>query len=325
VIHSIFISVHSLKRQYDLAVAWNWDLDADFVSVIESAARVHGISVLQITRQNLDEVTEEISRGALEIGGYYDRASDEDDRFLPLTAMLENRFPANGSSGVHVVNPYAKAQRASDKALMHVELLANGIRVPHSLVIPSFDANPSYVVSAEYLRRLGSRFVAKPASSTGGGNGVLLGISSWEQVQAARESLREDKFLLQEIITPAYLGDFRAWFRIFFAFGETIPCWWDDQTHSYEEVSRDDEQNFGLSLLHETVRKIQQLCDLRFFSSEFAYSTSAEFVAIDYVNEICDMRPQSKFPNGVPDRIVEAIGRGLVRFFLEKKTNRSTY
>lgn len=317
--------MQTFNKHYDLAIAWTWDLDKDFVSAIEAAARNLGVSVIQVTTHNLDEVTRRISDGSLTIAGYFDRASDEDEQFLSITSMVENRFSANGTSSILTINPRTKAQRASDKATMHLELTAKGVRVPQSLIIPSFEEKSDYLLSAEDLTSLGSRFVVKPANSTGGSNGVRIGISSWEQVQEARESLRHDKFLLQERIKPAYLGDFRAWFRVFYAFGDTILCWWDDQTHVYEEVSFEDRQNFSLSVLHDSIRRIQEVCELDFFSTEFAYATAGEFVAIDYVNEICDMRPQSKFSNGVPDRVVTAISIGLVRFFLEKKTHPPTY
>jgi hypothetical protein len=32
-----------------------------------------------------------------------------------------------------------------------------------------------------------------------------------------------------------------------------------------------------------------------------------KFVVVDYVNEICDMRLQSKYPNGAPDVVVHRI------------------
>jgi hypothetical protein len=46
---------------------------------------------------------------------------------------------------------------------------------------------------------------------------------------------------------------------------------------------------------------------LEFFSSEIALTNDGLFVAVDYVNEICDMRLQSKHYDGVPDAIVAQI------------------
>jgi hypothetical protein len=55
------------------------------------------------------------------------------------------------------------------------------------------------------------------------------------------------------------------------------------------------------------MRKIQDVCQLDFFSSEIAITDDGAFVVIDYVNDICDMRLQSRHPDGVPDAVVEYI------------------
>ena len=305
-----------LNNHYSLVIAWKWELDAAFVSCIESMAAERGLTILQVTTENLDEATRRISEGSVTLDCYYDRASDEDAAFIPLTTAAEHRASMHGST-MRVINPRVYTQRASNKATMHSEFLAHGIRVPASLIIPPYESHPHYQATTEALRTLGSRFVAKPANTTGGGMGVVVGISTSEEIRSARAALPTDAFLLQEIIRPAYAGDFRGWFRVFYAFGESILCWWDDQTHAYEEIAPSDERYFGLTTLRDLIFKIQRICNLDFFSTEFAWATTGEFVAVDYVNEICDMRLQSKFPNGVPDTIVERIG-GLLIGTVEK-------
>jgi hypothetical protein len=52
------------------------------------------------------------------------------------------------------------------------------------------------------------------------------------------------------------------------------------------------------------MRTIQEVCSLDFFSSEIALTEEARFVVVDYVNEVCDMRLQSKHRDGVPDDVV---------------------
>jgi hypothetical protein len=52
---------------------------------------------------------------------------------------------------------------------------------------------------------------------------------------------------------------------------------------------------------------------LDFFSSEIALTEERKFVVVDYVNEICDMRLQSIFTDGVPDSVVEQIQRLLIK------------
>ena len=55
------------------------------------------------------------------------------------------------------------------------------------------------------------------------------------------------------------------------------------------------------------MRKIQKVCSLDFFSSEIALTEENTFVVVDYVNEVCDMRLQSKHVDGVPDEVVQRI------------------
>ena len=55
------------------------------------------------------------------------------------------------------------------------------------------------------------------------------------------------------------------------------------------------------------MRTIRKVCSLDFFSSEIALTEENTFVVVDYVNEVCDMRLQSKHKDGVPDDVVRRI------------------
>jgi hypothetical protein len=99
----------------------------------------------------------------------------------------------------------------------------------------------------------------------------------------------------------------RAWFRAYWAFGQVILCWWDDQTHAYSELLTDEEARLGLSGMRPIMETIRAACGLDFFSSEIAMTEERRFIVVDYVNEVCDMRLQSKFGNGAPDAVVRRI------------------
>jgi len=128
-----------------------------------------------------------------------------------------------------------------------------------------------------------------------------------KDVIETRQHHKNDKYLLQETVKPKFLNGNKAWFRVLYVFGEIIPCWWDDITHIYRRVSADDEERYGLSVLREMMKTIQKVCSLDFFSSEVALTEEHTFVVVDYVNEVCDMRLQSKHKDGVPDDIVRWI------------------
>ena len=61
------------------------------------------------------------------------------------------------------------------------------------------------------------------------------------------------------------------------------------------------------------LRRIAELTQMKFFSSEIAQVENGDFVLIDYVNDQCHMLSQSADPRmGVPDPVIAAIARTLV-------------
>jgi hypothetical protein len=82
----------------------------------------------------------------------------------------------------------------------------------------------------------------------------------------------------------------------------------------YDPVDPSDERFFGLGILRETASKIASACGLRFFSTELVITADDRIVAVDYVNEMCDLRLQSVTRNGVPDAVVQAIVDDIVTF-----------
>lgn len=303
------------ERIFDLGLAWNWELDRNFVETIGRHADAAGLTIFQVHRANIEDVTELVRKKKVGFRCFFDRASDEDENFAPLARMLLRRYRSHEEEKPALpINPHDLQHHAADKATMHLEFLTHGIAVPYTIIVSPYNHKTEVELSLSELAELGRPFIIKPANTTGGGIGVVTGAESLKEVLDARQAHKNDKYLLQETVRPAYLGDYRAWFRVFYAFGEIIPCWWDDQTHVYETIAPTEEQAFNLAELRTITRKIQEVCKLDFFSTEIAYTRNSTFVSVDYVNEICDMRRQSRFPDGVPDPIVENVAQLLVRF-----------
>lgn len=294
-------------ESFDLAVAWTWAPDVEFVRLLEKAVDARDARFLRIGTDNVRRTLHALQEGTLQISRILDRASDENEEFAPLARWVRERSQARDPTAPRPWNPHDLMVRAADKATMHLEFLSAGLAVPHTVILPPAAIHPQATVTRADIGSLGIPFVVKPANTTGGGNGVVMGVRSVEAVTAIRRSHPGDKYLLQETIRPAYLGDFRAWFRVFYVCGDVIPCWWDDQTHVYEEVSAEDERYFALDRVHAAVRTIANVCRLDFFSTELAHTPDGRLVAVDYVNEMCDMRVQSSTPNGVPDAVVQRI------------------
>jgi hypothetical protein len=196
---------------------------------------------------------------------------------------------------------------------MHLEFLSHGIDVPYTIIISPYDHQKEVELSLSTLAHLGRPFIIKPANTTGGGTGVILGAETLRDVIESRQHHRRDKYLLQEKIVPAPVNGKRAWFRVFWVCGTIIPCWWDDLTHVYALLSESESAMHELDHLQSITGKIGALCGLDFFSTEIAVTSGRRFVTIDYVNEICDMRLQSAHPDGVPDQVVREIAGTIVR------------
>jgi hypothetical protein len=309
-----------LCKKFDLAIAWNWEYDKNFIDRIEEIAHRRGISTYLIHPDNIQNVIEQVRNNSLYFRVLLDRASDVDEHFEPFAELsIQSELHKNPHQRIAVINPYDLMHRAADKATMHLEFLTNDIEVPYTLIIPSFRHDPAPRLTDDQLSVIGKPFIIKPANTTGGGIGVVLDAQSLSDVIEARQHYEHDKYLLQELINPVRHGDRKAWFRVFYAFGKVIPCWWDDVTHIYEPVTSEDEERFDLYALRILTKKIYRVCRLHFFSTEIATTINHKFVVVDYVNEMCDMRFKSATPDGVPNEVVDSIIHAMMEFVQNEK------
>lgn len=294
-------------KEFDLAIAFTWEYDEDYVALIERTLQSNGLTTFKVQDHNYDEVHFRLQNNELKFRFYLDRASDADDRFLPLAKLLSRRK-------TYIINNYSQVEFATDKATMHLEFIANGINTPFTIIISPYSKNKEIMLKLSELAKLGRPFIIKPANTTGGGLGVVTGAESLNDILRERQYLQDDKYLLQEKVTPLKLEGKRFWFRCFWAFGKIFPCWWDDMTHQYKILSEDEIRHYELEQLYRITKKIQKICSLDFFSTEIALNQDREFIVVDYVNEICDMRFQSKHFDGVPDDIVVGIIHSMMKF-----------
>ncbi|HEX2962213.1 MAG TPA: hypothetical protein VHO43_10515 [Ignavibacteriales bacterium] len=287
-------------EKFDLALAYTWEYDEDFIRLIEDMARDLQITTYIVREDNVFDVIDKLKRRSLSILCYLDRASDVNDDFEEIAHILSRR-------NTKVFNPYKLVSHAIDKATMHLEFITAGLHTPYSIIIPPFSEEEEIYLSLDDLAILDRPFIIKPCNTTGGGMGVVTGAETLKEVLEERMTNNEDKYLLQEKIYPQMLDGRRAWFRSFWAFGKAIPCWWDDQTHYYSELTNDEVDKYHLQELFRDTRKIARLTNLDFFSTEIVLSTKGKFIVVDYVNDQCDMRFQSRHFDGVPDNVVRRI------------------
>ncbi len=299
---------------YDLGIAWEWEYDFDFVSLIGKKCAEKNLSFCYVTPENLSNVYLGAKNGEIKFLAYFDRASDVDEDFLEINFLLER-------TGTRIINRYFDMVRSSDKATIHLELLNAGVELPYTAIIPPFDEVPSFEIDTKIFDKVGVPFIVKPSAETGGGLGVKIGHSILDIIEARKE-IPYDKYLVQEIIHPIYIDWRKAWFRAFYVLGEVLLCWWDNEAKVYEVTKSEEVEKNGLYEIENVLEKIHQVCKLDFFSSEIALTIrngERKFVAVDYVNEIPDMRLKSKAVDGVPDEIVERIAEEIAEFVANLK------
>ncbi len=284
----------------NFGIAWEWKYDDVFIRKLDKELISNGLSSYVINPGNVFETIGLLEHG-MTFDYYLDRASDVDNRFLPIEDIIEMR-------GGKIFNKNSYALRASDKSTMHLEFLAANLNVPYTFLLPPF--NEFSEINLSGIEKINVPFIIKP-SSFGGGEGVQTACTV-DDVQRARSEYPNEKYLIQEKVEPLYLDGKRAWFRPIYACGEVYISWWDDNTHVYEILSDEDEKRFNLGEIREIVNKIARVSRLDIFSTEICYSGQNKFVVVDYVNDPCDLRLKSLYYEGVPDEIINNIIQKIV-------------
>lgn len=312
-------------HHYDLCLAWNWEHDADFVRLLDSSCAARGLTLLSVSRQNLDEILPRLARREDGFRFLIDRASEADPAYLSLVDIAR-------SLDARRLNPRELADRVYDKAAVHQAFLEDGIPTPQTIILPAYNLHPELPALA--VNVIGPSFTVKPVLG-GGGEGVVTDVTTLEKIQEARQLFPEQQYLLQEHVTPKLADGLPAWFRVLYCLGEIYPCYWDTTTHVYTPIHvgavlHDDclqsgtemdghigplqqaGTRLGWSSLCEVTRRIARLCGLDLFSTEIAWTEDNRLLVVDYVNDPIDLRLQSRAVDGVPDFIVEKIAARII-------------
>jgi len=290
--------------QYDLCLPWYWEYDDSFAGMVERACIEQGVSLWQIRPNNLLESITALYKGISTFKTLLHRGQGE-STFEPIPRWALE-------FGARRINPAELSAWSEDKATMHLELIESGLHTPYTILLAPFLEQP--VISGIDLSPLGRNFVIKP-SNEGGGEGVILGANTLEEILQARMEFPKQKYLIQAHIAPRVIADKPAWFRVFYANGETYPCFWDTETHVYAEIADEDNIRCEAKQLSEITTRIASICKLDWFSTEIALAD--EFIVVDYVNDEIDTRVKSRAMDGVPDEIMNNIAKQLVKIAKE--------
>lgn len=291
-------------RHIDLVVLWDWEYDADFVDRLQVWCTARNLSFASYHDQQVKDFFQAVELKAFSVGLVFDRVSDVQPGIVCLLLQLKH-------AGTRLVNDPEMMVWCRDKATMHLELLSSGIRVPYGLILSTADHPKSLDLLELCRERLGSPFVIKPAQG-GGGDGVELNALGTEDIADYFKRTGEGKIVLQHKILPQMLGRRRGWFRVFWVLGAIIPCWWDDISHVYESLDCDDETRFGLKPLYSIIGLIARISKMDLFTTEIAVDEDGQLVAVDFVNEMPDLRCQAQHVDGVPDSVLEQMALILI-------------
>lgn len=266
------------------------------------------LKFLLITSKNVSQIVEKIERGKLSIKFLLDNQADYFKLNDPFSRLC---YAVKDIKGIVVCDP-DHAKYASNKAITHYDLINSRIPVPHTVVVRNWEPD-NFRLSCEELKQLGKPFIIKPASGYGQ-RGVVRDAKGFiTEIAKARQYSRGDDFLLQKKVEPIYFNEKQGWFRVYFLFGEIIPCWWNTETGWYGHVSLKELHSYVLLPLARISSEIARITNMDFFTTEIAVTAEINrFVVIDYVNDQPDLCiPIEKNKGPVPD-VVKHIAERVV-------------
>ena len=297
-------------KKIDFGLNWSGTLKEKFVEFLEEACKRQKLSFLWINEDNVRPVLKKLKTSQLAIRVLLDTEATynkKGDIYAKICYAVKD-------CGGAVINDPDRTKTAIDKSVTHYELINAGIPVPYTVIVRNWEPK-TFSLSEEELKLLKVPFIIKPALGYGQLGVVRDASGSIEEIALARNYDRGDNFLLQEKITSIKLSDKKAWFRVLNVFNTIIPCWWDDEQNLYSHVAYEEFNEFGLYPLVKIAAKIAHFSRMAWFSTEIAADTvdgKTRFIAIDYVNDQCDMSTKSETVNGVPDPVVRYTANHMV-------------
>lgn len=306
---------------YALALAWDDVLKEKFIFWLRRECKLRNLSLLIINEKNVKKIIDGLERGRIKIDFLLDCASEYTS---PKDLFTRLCYAVKDSEGEVVCDP-DDTRQAANKAVTHYDLVKAGISTPFTIIVRDWEPK-NFRLTKEELKKLGRPFIIKPASGFGQKGVVRDAKGSIEEIARARRFNRGDSFLLQQKIEPLILDNKEAWFRVYFMFGEIIPCWWDTKTGFYRHVSLKEMYHFKLLPLARMTSEIARITAMDFFTTEIALTGQGKekrFVVVDYVNDQPELRVRSGKTTGgfiagpVPE-VIEHIAQRIVEIAWDK-------
>ena len=322
-----------LLPHYDVTISQPGPDQVQFRAVnrwLAEAAGRHGLSCAVIHDGIVEESIRRLATGELTVGYHLDYFAlwhVAGDRFARLSQAVQD-------AGGRPVNSPARARFFTDKAAAHEELTRGGFGVPATVLLRPWAPDRPLTAAERVRLRLdgpGACVYVKPANGYCG-RGVVR-TDSAGLAAAVRAGRDGDTCLVQRAVRPPRLTcddgvERPAYWRVLYCLGELIPFWWGPADAmpggvSYRRVTTGEVRRLGLDPVLDYACGLAELCGLDWFSTELCLSDGGEpsryvvrlapcgpafpVVAIDYVNDQCDLDVQSRWPGGPPDDAVRHI------------------
>lgn len=297
---------------YDFGFIFCGEKKESLIKWLKEECSYRSLKFLWINEKNALEILEKLQSHKIKINYLVD---NESNYYNPEDIYMKICYTVKDAGGKIIDDP-DNARSSADKSVTHFDFIEAGLPVPYTVVVRNWQPD-DFQLSKDQIKRLGSPFIIKPAKGFGQKGVIKDASGDIKEIAEARHFSRGDNFLLQEKIVPTMLNDQLGWFRVYYLFGEIIPCFWHPETGQYKHVSLREMYNYRLLPLARYISEIAHIVNMRFFSSEIAVvgkGKDRKFVIIDYVNDQCELcvRP-TKIGGPVPEVV-----RHIAETFAEK-------
>jgi hypothetical protein len=324
-----------LASHYDLTIshpAIDMPSYAAFGRWLAQFASARGLSCALVHDGIVRDVCRRLEQEQLTIGFHLDYFAlwhVADDPYARLAQAVQD-------SGGQPVNSPARSRFFTDKANAHMELQAQGLGVPETVLIRPWTADRPLTRGERQrlcLHERDARVYLKPANGFSGNGIVRVDITDADSfaraLATARNFDRRDAYLVQREIRSPVLKcqdgiERPAYWRILLCMGELMPFWWSKQEidfgrPSYRPLAASEIEMHRLQPVLAFAEELALLCGLQWFSTELCLSEGADrskysvrgrdgrdraVLAIDYVNDQCDVDVQSRWLGAPPDNTV---------------------
>jgi hypothetical protein len=325
-----------LAPHYDLTISHPLAESASFAAFdrwLAEAAAAHGLSAALLHDGTVAEAVRRLGDSRLTVGFHLDSSARWHRPDDPYARLAQAVADAGGCP----VNPPARLRLFTDRAAAHAELARRGLGVPDTVVLRPWAPDRTLTPAERARLRLdepGARLFLRPANGCGKGfvhvertdpEGLAAAVA------AARGPGHPATYLLQrEVRCPRLecedLVERPASWRVLYCLGELIPFWWhrreDGGEPGYRPLTREEIRCHRLRPVLAYAAALARLSGLEWFSTDLCLTDGPEpgryrvpgaggrgraVLAVDPVNDQCDVDVQSRRPGAPPDAVVRHV------------------